>query len=434
MSIVIRRLLSIEVAAVALAFAPAAPRAQQDDRPPTASGPSGDEGRGGCVFNDRDFYVPHVSTLPANAGEEVRLFVRERGDSCGPPVLMLSGATQPAMVTYDLPYLDYSWMTYLANAGFDVFAMDLQGYGLSTRPAPMDYPCNASAAGQKLLTPNPLKTPCPVNPPVEYPRSWPFKLTTNQAEWDQIDSVVDHILAARHRERLSLVGWSQGGPRAGGYASQHPEKVERLFLYAPVYNRGDPTDPPALPQPGFPLAISTVSGFFARWDTQATCPDQFDPGVRRQLTSSLLRFDPLAATWGTQPLWRSPSFNPSYGWNGAAAAKLHMPILLIRGDNDTQVPLQQVTDLYADASSESKVFVHVACAAHQLVWDRQHVALLDASVQWLREGRYAGERNGCFAVDTNGVATPCSSSTGEDDHADPGEGTDTTADGGGGGD
>ena len=63
-------------------------------------------------------------------------------------------------------------------------------------------------------------------------------------------------------------------------------------------------------------------------------------------------------------------------------------------------------NLYSDISSESKVFVHVACGAHQLVWERQHMALLDASVQWLKEGRYSGARNGCFAVDTNGNATP----------------------------
>lgn len=388
---------------VAFAFAPGLVRARQGDDSMEVGSDEGGEGER-CEYEDRDFYVPHVSTLPANAGQEAKLFVRERGNSCGPPVLMLTGATQPAMVAFDLPFDDYSWMTYLAKAGFDVFAMDLQGYGFSTRPEPMDDPCNATTTVQQtLLTPNPLKTPCPAIPSV-YP--YPFALTNNQSEWDQIDSVVDDILRARHRERLSLVGWSQGGPRAGGYASEHPEKVERLFLYAPLYSKSDPTAPPILPQRGFPLAVSAVSAFFARWDSQATCPNQFDPGIRAQLTASLLHFDPLAATWGAKPLWRSPSFSKFFGWNSAAAARLHMPVLLIRGDNDTQVPLQDVTDLLADVSSESKVFVHVACGAHQLLWDRQHTRLLDASVQWLREGRYNGERNGCFAVDVNGMVTP----------------------------
>jgi pimeloyl-ACP methyl ester carboxylesterase len=338
--------------AVATAIVPRSSRADQ-----------GDDSEGRCVYKDRDFFVPHVSTIPANKGQQVSLFVRERGNSCGPPVLMLTGATQPAMVPFDLPYEDYSWMTYLANAGFDVFAMDLQGYGLSTRPAVMDDPCNAALSAQSLLIP-PLAA-AGVCPP-EFANLTPYNnlLTWSYSEWDEIDSVVNYILAARHRESLSLIGWSQGGPRAGGYASKHPEKVDRLFLYAPAYNRLDPTSPTgAFPRTGSPISVNTVAAFYARWNGMAKCPDEFDPAIRTAppgaasgagLTATLLQFDPLAATWGTQPLWRSPAFNlpPSsfdpesnttvagraYGWNSAAAAKIHMPTLLIRGDNDTQVP------------------------------------------------------------------------------------------------
>jgi pimeloyl-ACP methyl ester carboxylesterase len=52
-------------------------------------------------------------------------------------------------------------MTYLADAGFDVFATDLQGYGSSSKPTVMDDPCNTSADNQsKYLAPNPLPAPC----------------------------------------------------------------------------------------------------------------------------------------------------------------------------------------------------------------------------------------------------------------------------------
>jgi pimeloyl-ACP methyl ester carboxylesterase len=324
-------------------------------------------------------------------------------------------------------------MTYLAKAGFDVFAMDLQGYGLSTRPAVMDNPCNASTSDRAshLVPPLDQGGACPLkytNDP-NLPR-YANLLTWSHSEWDEIDSVVNYILAARHRERVSLIGWSQGGPRAGGYASEHPEKVERLFLYAPAYNWNDPTSPTGVPGPGSPISIRTVAAFFAQWNGMldpVKCPDELDPVIRPQLSAALVQFDPLAATWGTEPLWRAPAFNlpPStttnpnprpgeprtvpgraYGWNSAAAAKIHMPTLLIRGDNDTQVAFAEVAHLYSDISSESKVFVHVACGAHQLVWERQHVALLDASAQWLKDGRYNGARNGCFAVDASGNATP----------------------------
>jgi pimeloyl-ACP methyl ester carboxylesterase len=38
---------------------------------------------------------------------------------------------------------------------------------------------------------------------------------------------------------VSLLAWSLGGPRAGGYAAQHPEKVQKLVL-RPAYNRAAP--------------------------------------------------------------------------------------------------------------------------------------------------------------------------------------------------
>ena len=74
-----------------------------------------------------------------------------------------------------------------------------------------------------------------------------------------------------------------------------------------------------------------------------------------------------------------------------------------RGDLDTQAPAAQVQDLVADiVGVPQKVFVHVACAAHQLVWENQHMALLNASVEWLQYGTYQGQFNGSFAVDAAG--------------------------------
>ena len=57
-------------------------------------------------------------------------------------MLFVHGAGTPAEVAFDVPYQDYSWMAYLARAGFDVFSVDMTGYGRSTRPAPMNDPCN----------------------------------------------------------------------------------------------------------------------------------------------------------------------------------------------------------------------------------------------------------------------------------------------------
>ena len=50
-------------------------------------------------------------------------------------------------------------MAYLAQAGFDVFSMDMTGYGRSTRPAAMNDPCNLSAAQQNKLIPALITAP-----------------------------------------------------------------------------------------------------------------------------------------------------------------------------------------------------------------------------------------------------------------------------------
>jgi pimeloyl-ACP methyl ester carboxylesterase len=363
-----------------------------------------------------DRFIPHISTVPANAGQQVELFVRERiargnddeRDNLDnrhrrPVVLMITGSTQPAMAPFDLRFQDYSWMAFLAQAGFDVFAMDLTGYGLSPRPR-MDDACNAASTEQAaLLIPNPLPAPCAP--------SYPFKLTTSQSDWDEIDTVVDYLRELRQVRKVSLIGWSLGGPRAGGYAALHPDKVKRLLLYAPAYDRLEPSYPPSkLPEPGVPLTVRTIGSFFRNWDTQVQCTNQFTPAVRDALGATILNFDPVGRSWGTPPniLWRAPVQNTRWGWNPASAALIEAPTLLIRGDLDTQVPVEQVKGLYEDLVRvpDHKVFVHVACAAHQLVWENQHMILLRTSAEWLHDGTFAEQSTGSYFVDANGNVHP----------------------------
>src|SRR5271165_1478183 len=106
-----------------------------------------------------DHYVQVRSTVPAISGQTTQIYVREvveagtvmRGGPAADRVaLFIHGAGTPAEVAFDVPYQDYSWMAYLAYAGFDVFSMDMTGYGRSTRPAAMNEPCNLSP--EQLLT------------------------------------------------------------------------------------------------------------------------------------------------------------------------------------------------------------------------------------------------------------------------------------------
>src|SRR5258708_29754737 len=116
-----------------------------------------------------DHYVRTKSTVPAITGQPAQIYVRERAKAATVArgagnsdrvVLFVHGAGTPAEVAFDVPYQDYSWMAYLAQAGFDVFAMDLSGYGRSSRPQSMNDPCNLSPKQQPALIPAPPSTPC----------------------------------------------------------------------------------------------------------------------------------------------------------------------------------------------------------------------------------------------------------------------------------
>ena len=50
------------------------------------------------------------------------------------------GATYPGEPAFDLLLGGVSWMDYVAQRGFDVYLMNVRGYGLSTRPPQMSQP------------------------------------------------------------------------------------------------------------------------------------------------------------------------------------------------------------------------------------------------------------------------------------------------------
>ena len=121
-------------------------------------------------------------------------------------VLFVSGATYPAESAFDVPLDGMSWMDYIAQRGYDVYLMDVRGYGASTRPPEMSRPPSE-------------------NPPIVH---------TDVAVKD-VGAVVDHILARRSAPKINLIGWSWGTAIMGGYTAQNSNKVERLVLVAPKW-------------------------------------------------------------------------------------------------------------------------------------------------------------------------------------------------------
>src|SRR5215471_7751998 len=64
--------------------------------------------------------------------EDLKQFISEK------TLLFVHGATQLSEATFDLPLEGMSWMDYVAQDGWDVYLIDVRGYGRSTRPPEMD--------------------------------------------------------------------------------------------------------------------------------------------------------------------------------------------------------------------------------------------------------------------------------------------------------
>jgi pimeloyl-ACP methyl ester carboxylesterase len=345
-----------------------------------------------------DHYVQVRSTVPAIAGQATEIYVREvvdpgtalRGGITPDHVaLFIHGAGTPAEVSFDVPYRDYSWMAYLARAGFDVFAMDMTGYGRSTRPAAMNDPCNLARAQQTQFLPQLMAAPCDAG--------YPHQMTTLASDWNDIDAVVNHIRTLRHVDKLNLLAWSLGGPRSGGYAAHHPEKVLKLVLLAPAYNRAAKADPPEqVPANGAAMNTQSRDEFITNWDRQAGCPGQYEAAARDSVWSEMMASDPVGATWGSG-VRRAPLVT-SWGWTTAVVSKMQIPTLMVSGANDKQVNPDRVREMYADLGAPNKVFVDLACSSHNAMWERNHLLLFQASLEWLTKGTVEGKQEGMLRL------------------------------------
>jgi pimeloyl-ACP methyl ester carboxylesterase len=337
-----------------------------------------------------DHYVRVKSTVPAIAGQDVSIYVRERvqagtalrsASNTERVAIFVHGAGTPAEVSFDVPQPDYSWMAFLARAGFDVFAMDTTGYGRSVRPAAMNDPCNLAKERQAPF----VAAPCAP--------SYPHAMTTLASDWNDIGAVVDYVRALRHVDKVSLLAWSLGGPRAGGYAAQHPEKVQKLVLLAPAYNRAAAAAAPAkMPPDGTAMNTQSREEFTANWDRQVGCPGQYEPSVSDAVWTEMLASDPVGATWG--PGVRRAPQTATWGWNAAMAGKVQAPTLMVAGQHDKQVSPDRVRELYADLAAPQKLFVDLACSSHNAMWEKNRLLLFRASLEWLTRGTVDGTKDG----------------------------------------
>ncbi len=345
-----------------------------------------------------DRFVTHLSTVPANLGQPVGLFVREKvlashqNDSQPKVVLMVHGGFAPGLVAYDLEYKDYSFMNALALQGFDVFVLSHTGYPPSPRPM-MDDPNNVAKEHQSELIPHILSD-------YSNPR-YPHKLVSSGTEWDELETVVNFICDLRKVDKISFVGWSTGTPRAGGYAALHPERVDKLVMYgiAPFFDTEDP--PSQIPEDGAPTILQTRDFLLNnRWRDHVHGDHQLeDPEVCNAVWNELMAADPIGASWGRdgRGIMRAPN-RMNYGWK-TNLKKIKAPTLMLLGEFDDY---EKRIEAWHALESPQRMFIKVRHSSHFMQFESARHFLYKATVNWLEQGTVENHVKGEFEVSPEG--------------------------------
>lgn len=303
----------------------------------------------------------------------IQLYVRnkrpETMTSFGPDriLLFVHGATYPAETAFDLQLDNLSWMDYIAQRGYDVYLMNVRGYGRSTRPTEMDQPAQA-------------------NRPIVH---------TDVAVKD-FSTVVDHILARRGVPKINLMAWSWGTVIAGAYTAQNSDKVQRLVLYAPVWLR----QTPSLIRLAGPLgAYRTVAMDTARqrWLTGVAADKQKDlipSGWFEAWWKANLEADPVGAAQNP-PVVRAPNGVVEDGGRYWAAdtryydpSKIHVPVLLVHAEWDADTPAYMSQALFARLTNAPlKRYVVIGEGTHTVIMERNRMQLFREVQLFLDEAR-----------------------------------------------
>lgn len=197
----------------------------------------------------------------------------------GKVIVLVHGATWASRCTFDPdPDHGYSMMETLADAGYDVFALDLHGYGKSER-SDADWTDSASATRD-------------------------------------IEAAVEFIRALRWVEKVHLFGYQWGTQPAALFASQKPNKVARLALLGLRWRH---VDKGAAVPPGPVRTLGQQASLLKPED------GDLDPEFVRRRAQVCRAESPMAPNGALRDLSRPSTVEPG---------KLKVPTLIIQGERD----------------------------------------------------------------------------------------------------
>ena len=179
----------------------------------------------------------------------------------------------------------------------------------------------------------------------------------------------------------------------GGSTESNASLLELGLLLAPSYTRGAAEKPPAqVPAVDATMNTQSRDDFTALWNRQVGCPAQYEQAAFDAVWSAMIESDPVGATWGSG-VRRSPEVT-RWGWNASVVAATRIPTLMVTGAHDKTVLPERVHDLYADLGVNQKVLIDLACSSHEAIWEKNHLLLFQASLEWLTKGTVNGMEQG----------------------------------------
>ena len=271
-------------------------------------------------------------------------------------VLFVHGATYPAETAFDLKLDGQSWMDYIAGRGYDVYLLDVRGYGQSTRPAQMDRPGSE-------------------NPPFA---------GTEEAMRD-VDAVVEFIRKRRGVEKVNLLAWSWGTAIMQWYTSLNSPKVEKLVLYAPVWIRQTASLVQAGPGPIPAYRSVSMASAKVRWLTgvpEHKKADLIPAGWFEAWSDATIASDPVGAQQNP-PVLRAPNGvvadGLKYWGNGNIpwkAEDLRVPVLLVKAEWDQDTPAYMAQNLFPKLTGAPyKRYVEIGEGTHTVVMEKNRMSL-----------------------------------------------------------
>jgi pimeloyl-ACP methyl ester carboxylesterase len=244
------------------------------------------------------------------------------------PVLVLAhGSSVSAQPTYDLSVPgagEYSVMNVFALLGYDVWAVDFENYGRSSRT---DSTSDISSGS------------------------------------DDIKATTDLIAHETGATTLHFFGESSGALRAALFASRYPDRAGRLVLAAYTYTgAGSPTLQTRAKDLDFykshsrrPRTQEMIDSIFTR-DKTGTA----DPRVPAAIGKVELPYGQEVPT-GTylDMVANLPTVDP---------AKLNAPVLMLRGEYDGIATMEDLVAFYQKLPNGDRAFAVLPGMAHSVVW------------------------------------------------------------------